>query len=80
VLAAKGPCWLQVHRGSATGRILYQGTLERGQDQVFTGKRLWITLDRPENVITFLNGRHKSLPLGGPKTLIVTPTAIRSGV
>ncbi|HEX6663735.1 MAG TPA: RodZ domain-containing protein [Gaiellaceae bacterium] len=80
VLAAKGPCWLQVHRGSATGRILYQGTLERGQDQVFTGKRLWITLDRPENLITFLNGRHKSLPLGGPKTLIVTPTAIRSGV
>ena len=39
-----------------------------------------ITLDRPENLITFLNGRHKSLPLGGPKTLIVTPTAIRSGV
>lgn len=80
VLAAKGPCWLQVHRGSATGRILYQGTLERGQVQVFTGKRLWITLDRPENLITFLNGRHKPLPLGGPKTLIVTPTAIRSGV
>lgn len=80
VLAAKGPCWLQVHRGSATGRILYQGTLEQGQDQVFTGRRLWITLDRPENLITFLNGRHRSLPLGGPKTLIVTPTAIRSGV
>jgi cytoskeleton protein RodZ len=80
VLAARGPCWLQVHRGSATGRILYQGTLERGQDQVFTGRRLWITLDRPENLITFLNGRHRSLPLGGPKTLIVTPTTIRSGV
>ncbi len=80
VLAAKGPCWLQVHRGSATGTILYQGTLERGQDQVFTGRRLWITLDRPENLLTFLNGQHRSLPLGGPKTLIVTPTTIRSGV
>ena len=80
VTAVKGPCWLQVHRGSATGRILYQGTLEQGQDQVFTGKRLWITLDRPENLTTVLNGRYRRLPVGGPKTLIVTPRAIRSGV
>jgi hypothetical protein len=80
VTAVRGPCWLQVHRGSATGRILYQGTLEQGQDQVFTGKRLWITLDRPENLTTVLNGRYRRLPVGEPKTLIVTPRAIRSGV
>src|SRR6059036_1354853 len=34
VRAKRGPCWLSVHRGSATGSILYQGTLEQGQDQV----------------------------------------------
>jgi hypothetical protein len=80
VTAKNGPCWLQVHRGSATGRILYQGTLELGQDQVFTGPRLWITLDRPENLTTVLNGRVRHLPVGGPKTLIVTPSGIRPGV
>ena len=69
-----------MHRGSATGTILYQGTLERGQHQVFAGKRLWITLDRPENLTILLNGRVRSLPIGGPKTLIVTPRGIRSGV
>ena len=80
VTAKRGNCWLQVHRGSATGRILYQGTLERGQKKLFTGKRLWITLDRPENLSTILNGRTRLLPVGGVKTLIVTPQGIRPGV
>jgi hypothetical protein len=80
VTATRGDCWLQVHRGSATGPILYQGTLEHGQPQVFTGKRLWITLDRPENLTILLNGRVSTLPVGGPKTLIVTPRGIRPGV
>jgi cytoskeletal protein RodZ len=80
VTATRGDCWLQVHRGSASGPILYQGTLEYGQPQVFTGKRLWITLDRPENITMVLNGRARQLPLGGPKTLIVTPSGIRPGV
>jgi hypothetical protein len=80
VRAKRGDCWLQVHRGSATGRILFQGTLETGQDQVFTGRRLWITLDRPENLGIVLNGRSRRLPIGGVKTLIVTPRGIRPAV
>jgi hypothetical protein len=80
VTAKRGSCWLQVHRGSATGPILFQGTLELGQDQLFTGRRLWITLDRPENLSIVLNGRVRRLPVGGVKTLIVTPRGIRSAV
>jgi cytoskeletal protein RodZ len=80
VIASRGACWLQVHRNSATGRILYQGTLERGQGQVFNGKKLWITLDRPENLRTILNGRSRRLPVGSVKTLLVTPRGIRPAV
>jgi len=80
VRAKRGPCWLSVHRGSATGSILYQGTLEQGQDQVFRARRLWITLDRPENLLMILNGRTRLLPVGGVKTLIVTPRSIRPAV
>jgi cytoskeletal protein RodZ len=80
VKATKGPCWLQVHRTSASGPILFQGTLERGQRQLFSGHRLWITLDRPENLRTILNGHTRLLPVGGVKTLIVTSRGIRPGV
>jgi helix-turn-helix protein len=80
VTAKRGNCWLEVHSGSATGRILFQGTLERTQRKLFTGRKLWITLDRPENLSTILNGRTRLLPGGGVKTLIVTARGIHPGV
>jgi hypothetical protein len=80
VKASRGPCWLQVHKTSATGPILFQGTLDQGQQQLFTARKLWITLDRPENLVTVLNGRTRLLPVGGVKTLIVTPRGIRPAV
>jgi hypothetical protein len=80
VTAKRGNCWLEVHSGSATGRIIFQGTLERGQRKLFSGHKLWITLDRPENLGTVLNGRSRILPGGGVKTLIITSRGIRPGV
>ena len=80
VKASRGSCWLQVHKTSATGPILFQGTLDQGQKQLFTARKLWITLDRPENLVTILNGRTRRLPVGGVKTLIVTPRGIRPAV
>jgi helix-turn-helix protein len=80
VKASRGPCWLQVHKTSASGPILFQGTLDQGQKQLFTARKLWITLDRPENLLTVLNGRTHRLPVGGVKTLIVTPRGIRPAV
>jgi cytoskeleton protein RodZ len=80
VKASSGSCWLQVHKTSATGPILFQGTLDQGQQQLFTARKLWITLDRPENLVTVLNGRTRRLPVGGVKTLIVTPRGIRPAV
>jgi cytoskeleton protein RodZ len=80
VKAVRGPCWLQVHRTSVTGPILFQGTLEQGQKQLFTARKLWITLDRPENLVTILNGHTRLLPVGGVKTLVVTPRGIHPAV
>ena len=79
ITAVRGPSWIQVHNGSVAGRIKFQGTLEQGETQHFAARRLWITLSRPENVRFVLNGRTRRLPVGSPKTLIVTPRAIRSG-
>jgi hypothetical protein len=69
-----------VHKTSAAGPILFQGTLEQGQRQLFTGRKLWITLDRPENLVTILNGHTRLLPIGGVKTLIVTERGIHPAV
>jgi cytoskeleton protein RodZ len=77
VTAALGSTSIQVHRGSATGRLLFQGTLEQGSPHVFVARRLWISVARPEVLSARLNGTVVHLPTGGPKTLVVTAHGIR---
>ncbi len=61
VQATGGDCWLQVHADSASGKLLYQGTLERGQQQLFEDKVLWLRLESPANVLVKLNGNRVKL-------------------
>ena len=72
VTAALDSSWLQVHRGGASGPIVYQGTLEKGERQLFVARRLWIHAGRPEALSARLNGRLLRLPSGGVKTFLVT--------
>ncbi|GIU95033.1 MAG: XRE family transcriptional regulator [Gaiellaceae bacterium] len=74
VSARAGASWMEVRAGLADGRLLYSGTLERGQTIVFQGKRLRLALAEPENVVVRLNGSRVDLPAG--TTFSVTPTRI----
>jgi Helix-turn-helix domain len=78
VHAVGGASHLAVHRGSAAGRLVYEGTLLRGQAQGFRGKRLWVAIDAPENVRLTHRG-HAIKPLRGhrPRVIVVTATGIR---
>jgi transcriptional regulator with XRE-family HTH domain len=73
-VAARGDCFLEIHRGSAAGDLLYNGTLEAGRRTApFTGKRLWVNIGAPSNVVLRLNGRRVQLPgSGAPRAVIVT--------
>ncbi len=79
VRAARGDSWLKVHRGgSPVGAVEYEGTLLRGQSQVFVRKALWVTIGVPGNVVLKVNGRAYELPASdGPVDLSVTRKAIR---
>jgi hypothetical protein len=60
--ATRGDCYLLVKKSSALGKILYQGTLERGQKQRFDGQVLWVRLESPQNVLIRRNGNRVRLP------------------
>jgi hypothetical protein len=64
VRAVAGPSWMEVRAGSVNGKLLYSGTLERGQRQSFEGRRLQLALARPGNVAVKVNGRRAQLPAG----------------
>ena len=76
VRAVRGNSWLEVHEGSATGKLLYQGTLERGQTQRFVARRLWVNAAAPENLATKLNGVAVSIGGGEPVVVLVTADSI----
>ena len=72
--ARSGSSWMEVRSGSPAGKLLYSGTLERGQRKEFTGRSLLLALADPENVAVRLNGRRVELPAG--TTFVVTSRRI----
>ena len=55
---------MEVRAGSVSGRLLYSGTLERGQRKSFQGRRLQLALREPDNVVVRVNGNRVELPAG----------------
>jgi len=72
--AARGPSKVIVNRGSVSGRILFEGTLERGETEAFTGKRFWLNVGAPENLVITVAGKQVHVAGGRPWVLTVTPS------
>jgi Helix-turn-helix domain/RodZ C-terminal domain len=70
--AEGGDCWLQVRSKSATGKLLYEGTLQAGQTQRFVDeKRIWLQLGAPTYLKGTVNGdRIRNMP-NGPAIAVV---------
>ncbi len=62
------PGW-RSRTGSAAGRLLYSGTLERGQTKTFDGRRLHLALAKPANVSVRLGGNVAVIPAGSTFTV-----------
>jgi cytoskeletal protein RodZ len=67
-----GDCWLQVRSKSATGKLLYEGTLQAGQTQRFVDdKRLWMQLGAPAYLKAIVNGERVHNMPGDPAIAVV---------
>jgi cytoskeleton protein RodZ len=73
--ATRGDSKLTVYRGSATGKLLFDGTLERGKRQQFAGKRLWLLVTEPGNLAAQINGRLVKLPGDGSAPIVALASA-----
>ncbi len=76
--AVAGDSWLSVRAGNARGEQLYTGTLEQGQKQTFTRKRLWLQVGQPAALKVTLNGfRISDFPGESGAVVVVTANGIR---
>jgi cytoskeleton protein RodZ len=69
--AVGGGCRLEVYRNSASGKLLWAGTLEPGKQALsLWGKRLWVRAGAPRHLAVTLNGQRRAFPTG--RAVIVT--------
>ena len=78
IRATDGASLLEVRKGWATGDVLFQGTLEKGEAQRFTAKRLWLHISQPENLRVEVDGQVASLGSGCPQVVSVTRRQVTS--
>ena len=65
VRAVKGASFMEVRAGRESGAPLYTGTLEKGQFQRFTKKALFLSVERPRNVVVKVDGLQTALGPSG---------------
>jgi cytoskeleton protein RodZ len=75
--AEGGDCWLRIRSRSATGKLLYEGTLQAGQTQRFVDdKRIWLQLGAPAYLKGTVNGKQiRNMP-EGPAVAVVQPDGL----
>jgi hypothetical protein len=66
--------YIEVRRGSSTGAVLLQATLQPGKVERIDGKRFWLFVRQPSGVRVSIAGKNVSLPAGRNLKVIVTPT------
>jgi hypothetical protein len=74
--AVGGGCRVEVYRNSASGKLLWAGTLEPGKQALsLWGKRMWVRAGAPRHLSARLNGRRLTFPTG--RAVIVTSRGLQ---
>jgi hypothetical protein len=66
--------YIEVRHASASGKVLYEGTLQAGDLNALAGQRFWIRILHPKHLRLTLNGKAVSLPARASLKVIVTPS------
>jgi cytoskeletal protein RodZ len=73
VIAKRGSTHLTARRGSASGDIAYDGTVQKGDGPVaIRGTRLWVQISSPENLHVIVHGHTQRIPGNAPRVIVVT--------
>jgi Helix-turn-helix domain/RodZ C-terminal domain len=75
--ARKASAAIEVRRDSATGELLWEGTLSKGDDQSVEGDRLWVRIGKGQNIALTLNGEPVERLGRGEQVLLVTETGVQ---
>jgi len=62
IAATRGRCWVSAHRGSTTGPVLLERTLDQGERVTLTSRKIVLELGASGNVDLTVNGKSRVVP------------------
>lgn len=71
-MTATADTWLSVRRDTASGDVLFEGTLASGDSRSFSGAKFAVRFGAAANVRAHLNGKSLPLPSGTYSTTITS--------
>jgi len=78
VTATQGSAHVIARRSSATGDVVFDGTVSKGDRTVaIRGRLLWVSISSPENLHVEVRGHVVHIPGSKPQVVFVTPTGWR---
>ena len=77
VTASHGDSWLSIRAGSARGKVLFEGTLAKGQSLRLERERLWVRFGAASNLEVRVNGAPPRASVYGTLDALVTPAGFR---
>jgi hypothetical protein len=73
---AKRTVFLTIRKSGPTGKVLFDGSLGKGEFEHYTTKRLWVQASAPENVKLTVRGAKVRLLGGAPRVFYVTARGV----
>jgi cytoskeleton protein RodZ len=78
IAAVDGPSALTINKMSASGELVYTGTLEQGKSLSFTWRQFWLQAEQPANLRVRVNGALVQLGTGRqPVQVLVSSDGVR---
>jgi cytoskeletal protein RodZ len=74
VIGVRGATHVTARRGSASGPVAFDGTVDASDPQSIRGSKLWVQIDAPENLRILVRGKTVHVPGHAPRVIVVTAT------
>ena len=74
VTAIDGNSLLLARRGGPSGKVIWDGTLEKGRSLSLVGPEIWLNLGAPRNVIATIDGKPAALGVSGSQPAVLLAT------
>ena len=79
IKGVRGSSYVAIHKGGPGGPVVFQGTIAKGETEPFKGKRYWLNVSAPENLVITVGGERVQIAGQRPRVLTVTPAGWQAG-